>query len=857
MAQASQHEHIGVRFLEDEMRESFIDYSMSVIVQRALPDARDGLKPVHRRILYAMYEIGLLPDRDYKKSATVVGDVLGKYHPHGDSAVYDTLVRMAQDFSMRYPLVDGQGNFGSVDGDSAAAYRYTEARLAPIATELLQDIERDTVDFRPNFDGRLQEPDVLPTRLPQLLLNGTDGIAVGMATKIPPHNLSELLAATEHLVRNPGCEVEDLTRFVEGPDFPTGGYIWGREGIREAYETGRGLVEMRARMHLEEGSYGKSSLVVTELPYQVNKSRVIEQITRQVKRGSMKAVTDLRDESDRDGIRLVIELKRDAEPRELLEKLFKKTQLRYTFGVINLALVDGRPEELDLKESLACFVDHRLEVIARRAAHRLEESEARAHVLEGLLVALDDIDRVIELIRASATPADAREALQEAFDLSERQARAILDMRLARLTGLERSKLQEELDGLRVDIERLRTLVEDEEARRDALAADLEELQERYGDPRRTEILDGEGEFPLPSGGETGATLVLLSRRGYVKAQPVRGGTGMAGAEAMAERENDFVRRAALCRGGDELVVVTRRGNAHSLALDELPRGTRSSRGKPLADFLETEEGDEPVAVLPVDAYEEGRYLVTVSRAGQVKRTELEEYANIRSGGIIAAGLDEDDELLDAFLTDGTAEIVLATRRGQAIRFEEDEVRSMGRSARGVKGIDLQEDDEVVSALSPRRDAELLTAGSAGFGKRVPLTELRLQGRAGKGYTILPGREKAGHLVGLLEVFPGDRVVWELDSGDLRETEADEVKSRSRSDAALRVIGNLGGAHVVRVHPRQASPREAGLQADAGDADAGDAGDDQGPDGAAGAAAEPDGEADAGSSRQGELELEG
>ncbi len=812
MAQPGQREHIGVRFLEDEMRESFIDYSMSVIVQRALPDARDGLKPVHRRILYAMHEGGLRPDADYKKSATVVGDVLGKYHPHGDSAVYDTLVRMAQDFSMRYPLVDGQGNFGSVDGDSAAAYRYTEARLAPIATELLQDIDRETVDFSDNFDGRLQEPDVLPTRLPNLLLNGSDGIAVGMSTKIPPHNLEELLSAARHLVRHPDCEVADLMERVKGPDFPTGGYIWGHDDIRDAYETGRGLVEMRARMHVEEGDYGKSSIVVTELPYQVNKSRVIEQITRQVKRGRLSEVTDLRDESDRDGIRLIIELKRDVEPRDLLETLFKKTQLRYTFGVITLALVDGRPEELDLKETLACFVDHRLEVIERRARHELEEARDRAHVVQGLLTALDDIDRVIRLVRASDSPADARDALQEEMGLSERQARAILDMRLARLTGLERRRLEDELSELEARIQELTELAESDEARRDLLAGELDELADRYGDPRRTEILDDEEEFPLPSGGDRGATLLMLSRRGYVKAQPVRGDAGMAGTEALAEREGDFARRAELCRGDETLLAVTRRGHVHALALSDLPRGTRSSRGKPLSDFLELEDGDEPVALLPVEDFgADDAHLVTVTRGGKVKRTELGEYANVRSGGIIAAGLEEGDEVLEAFVTEGDAELVLATRLGQAIRFEEGEIRAMGRTAKGVKGVDLQgEDDEVVSALAPRRDAELLAAGAEGYGKRVPFTELRLQGRAGKGAAVLPGREKAGDLVSLVEVHPGDRVVWELDSDDLRETPVDEVQARSRNDAALRVIGNLGGARVERVHPLQGGPVEAG-----------------------------------------------
>jgi len=811
---SAQHERIVTRFLEEEMRDSFIDYSMSVIVQRALPDARDGLKPVHRRILYAMWELGLLPGRPYKKSATVVGDVLGKYHPHGDSAVYDTLVRMAQEFSMRYPLVDGQGNFGSIDGDSAAAYRYTEARLAAISTELLEDVDREIVDFTGNFDNRLEEPTVLPTRLPQLLLNGSDGIAVGMATKIPPHNLRELLSATVHLVRNPECTVDDLVAFVPGPDFPTGGYIWGREGIDEAYRTGRGLVEMRARMHVEEGSYGKSSIVVTELPYQVNKSRVIEQITRQVRRGRMDAITDLRDESDRDGIRLVIELKRDAEPRKLLPALFKKTQLRYTFGVINLALVDGRPEELDLADSLRCFVDHRLEVIGRRAARDLREAEDRAHVVEGLLTALGDIDRVLELIRAAADPPSASRALQDEMGLSERQAEAILAMRLASLTGLERQKLEDELTGLRASIEELRHLVESEEARRDALCAELEELEAKYGDARRTEILEGEGRFPLPEGGGSGATLVLLTRRGYLKAQPVRGGAGggLAGAEALAEREADFVRQAVLCHGSDTLLVLTRRGHAHALALAELPRGTRSSRGHPLAGYLEMEEGDEPVALLPIEAFSADSYLVTVTAGGQVKRTALEEYANVRSGGIIAAGLPEDDRILAAFVTGGGREIVLATREGQAIRFAEDEVRPMGRTAQGVRGIDLEAGDRVVSALAPRRDAELLVAGARGFGKRVPFTDLRLQGRAGKGAAILPDTARAGELVGLLEVHPGDSVVWELRSGELVTTAVSELRVRDRSDASLRILGRLEGDDVAAVHPLRSGPT-----ADAGD----------------------------------------
>ncbi len=801
-----QRERIEVRFIEQEMRDSFIDYSMSVIVQRALPDARDGLKPVHRRILFAMREEGLRPTRPHKKSATVVGVVLGRYHPHGDSAVYDTIVRMVQDFSLRYPLIDGQGNFGSVDGDSAAAYRYTEVRLTPLAEELLADIDRDTVDMRPNFDGRLEEPEILPARLPHLLLNGADGIAVGMATKIPPHNLVELLSAADHLVANPECELDDLLERIEGPDFPTGGYIWGRKGIRDAYRTGRGLIEMRARIHLEEGRFGKSSLVVTELPYQVNKTRVIEQIAKLVRAGRSDAITELRDESDRDGVRLVIELKRDANPEKVVRTLFKKTQLRYTFGVITLALVDGRPEELDLKRALECWVEHRLEVIRRRAAHDLERAHDRAHVVEGLLKALDDIDRVIEIIRSSRNPQSAQTKLRKEFKLSERQADAILAMRLAQLTGLEQRKLRDELVDLERLIAELETLVEDEDARRAHLRADLAELVERYGDPRRTEILDDGEKFRLPRGGGHEAKLVLISRGGYVKAQPAVSGGGLAGAEALAAREGDFARQAFLCRASHSLLALTARGNAHVLPIASLPRSTRSSRGKPLDEFVGLELGDEIAAVLPVDAFDESRYLLVATRRGQVKRTPLAEYANARSGGIKGVGLSRGDEVLEAHLTDGAAQVVLATRNGQAIRFPEEEIRPMGRSARGVKGIGLGKGDVVVAALAPRRDSDLLAATSGGYAKRIPLTEFRIQGRAGKGVNVLPERKKVGTLVGLLEVHSNDQVAWERSDGEVVTIPASAILTRARREASRPAIDLPAGAAVEAVHPVRSAP---------------------------------------------------
>ncbi|MCG8470202.1 MAG: DNA topoisomerase 4 subunit A, partial [Gemmatimonadetes bacterium] len=762
-----------------------------------------GLKPVHRRILYAMREEGLAPARPHKKSATVVGDVLGRYHPHGDSAVYDTMVRMVQDFSLRYPLIDGQGNFGSIDGDSAAAYRYTEVRMTGLAVELLADIDRDTVDMRPNFDGRLTEPEVLPCRLPHLLLNGSDGIAVGMATKIPPHNAAELLRAADHVVANPDCTVDELLPLLPGPDFPTGGFIWGRSGIEAAYRTGRGRLDMRARIHLEEGRRGKSSLVVTELPYQVNKTRIIEQITKLVRSGGATSITDLRDESDRDGIRLVIELKRDAKPDKVVATLFKKTQLRYTFGVILLALVDGRPEELDLKRALDAWVGHRLEVIRRRAAHDLAEAEDRAHIVDGLLLALADIDRVIEIIRGSRTPDSARKKLRKEFALSERQADAILGMRLAQLTGLEGRKLQDERAELEKRIAELSKLVEDDAARRGFLRADLETLIAMFGDPRRTEILDGDATFELSRdrGGE--AQLVLISRGGYVKAQPAGTGGGLTGVEALAARESDFAREAFLCRGSSTLLLLTAFGHAHALPVATLPHATRSSRGKPLDDFVEMTLGDEIVAVLPVDDFVEDRYLVIATRRGQVKRSALAEYGNARSGGIKAVGLSRGDEVISAFLTDGAHDLVFATRAGQAIRFPEDAIRPMGRTARGVKGIDLAKGDVVVGSLGPRTDSDLLIATTGGYAKRVPFTEFKVQGRAGKGLGMLPERAKAGDLAALLEVHGADTLAWELSDGSIEPVAVSGIVTRARREASRPVVSLPAEAWVESVHPMQ------------------------------------------------------
>ncbi len=803
-------ERIISRLIEDELRDSFIDYSMSVIVQRALPDARDGLKPVHRRILYAMYKAGLFPDRGYKKCATVVGDVLGKYHPHGDSAVYDTLVRMVQDFSLRYPLIDGQGNFGSIDGDSAAAYRYTEARLAPIALELLADIEEDTVEFVPNFDGRLEEPRELPSRLPHLLLNGTDGIAVGMATKIPPHNLRELASAADHLVCNPDATSEDLMGFVEGPDFPTHGYIWGYEGIGDAYRTGRGLIEMRSRVHVEEGSYGKDSLVVTELPYQVSKARIIEQITKVVRSGRLDSITDLRDESDRDGVRLVIELKKGADREKVLKALFLKTQLRTTYGVIMLALVDGKPVQLDLRGCLDCYVQHRLVVIKRRAVFRLERSEDRAHVVAGLLRALDDLDRVIELIRSSETPEVASQRLQDELGLTERQAQAILAMRLARLTGLESTKLREEHDSLLEHIAELKEVVNEDTVRRTLLREDLADLAERYGDERRTVILDESQPFPLPVRGSGEASLILVTHKGFLKSSPVRSGVGRAGSEALSERDGDFVRQAFMCQAEDTLLVFTASGHAYGFTASDLPRGTKSSRGRPVAELVAVESGDQVIALVPVDDFAGPGTILIATEKGRVKRTRLREFANARATGIRATGLAQGDRVLGVALTGGTEDVVLASRHGMGIRFNETEVRAMGRSARGVKGLELSKGDSVVALATPRRDSDLAVITTGGYGKRIPVQELRTQGRAGKGMHVLPERDSVGDMAGMLEVHPGDLIACVLQDGDVVQVSAERLLAGGRRAASVRVRElTEGGGTVTSVHPLRSGPEPA------------------------------------------------
>jgi len=793
-------ERILKRYLEEELRESFIDYSMSVIVQRALPDARDGLKPVQRRILYAMHELGLSADRPYKKSATVVGDVLGKYHPHGDVTVYETLVRLAQPFSTRYLLVDGQGNFGSIDGDPAAAYRYTEARLAPIAADMLRDIEKDTVDFRDNFDGRLQEPEVLPSAFPQLLVNGTDGIAVGMATKMPPHNLREIAAAVDQLLSYPNTGVERLMEIVHGPDFPTGGYIWGREGIEEAFRTGRGRCVMRARVHVEQGAYGKPSLVITELPYQVNKQRVVEAIAKLARDGKLPGATDLRDESDRDGVRIVLSLKRDADPRKILNRLFKKTQLQYTFGVIALALVDGVPRQLNLKQLLEVWIEHRLEVIVRRATFNLERAEARAHILEGLLVALDRIDEVVEIIRSSRTPETAAKNLRSALKITGEQARAILAMRLSQLTNLESRKLKEELDQVSRRIKTLKAILSDEKRRRDLVRRELAAIAEKYGDARRTEILPDTVRFPLPSGEAEQEMHIFHTYLGYLKTLPARSARddgGLAAAESLEEARDDFVTDLWLAKSDDQFLAFTWDGYVHGTRIGDLPQGTLSSRGKKLTELLELDEG--PVGLHTVREFGDDRFVITATRYGKVKRSPLSEYSNIRSGGIIAAGVEDDDDVIAVRITSGSDDLVLATRLGQVIRFSESDVRSMGRNATGVKGIELEEDDEVVACLVPRREATLLAASRAGYARLLEAEELRVQSRGGKGVRLMPGGKDTGPVIGLLDVLPDDAVLALTQSGDV--VSIDPQNPAGNGSAAKRPVQlPLRGRELTAIH---------------------------------------------------------
>ncbi len=783
--------------VEEEMRSSYIDYAMSVIVGRALPDVRDGLKPVHRRILYAMDDMGLNSDGPHRKSARVVGEVLGKYHPHGDAAAYDTLVRMAQDFSLRYPLVDGQGNFGSMDGDSAAAMRYTEARLTPLAEEMLADIDEDTVDFQDNFDASLEEPTVLPGKVPNLLINGSAGIAVGMATNLAPHNLSETVDAIVRQLEDPEVSFKDLMELMPGPDFPTGGIIQGTAGIQKAYATGRGIVRIRARMDVDED---EGRLIVTEMPYQVNKSKLAQDIAELVRDKKIEGVRDLRDESSRDGVRLIIELKRGAEPEIVKNQLFDKTQLQTSFGINNVALVDNEPEVLNLKQLIQRYIDHRIEVIVRRTQHRLAEAEDRAHIVEGILTALRDIDAVIETIRASDETADAREALMSEFELSEEQARAILRMRLSRLTRLEQDKLETELAELKANIERYNEILDSEERQKAIVKEELLELKDEFGDERRTEIREGEGDLVIEDLVPDEPVVVLLTDDGYVKRVPLdkyrtqrRGGRGVIG---MSTKEEDYVVDLFTCTNHQRVLFVTASGIVHSIKAFRIPEGDRYAKGTPVVRLFERLEPHEEIqAALPVDEFSEDRYLFFATRGGKVKKTPLAEYERINVNGKIAVDLREGDELVGVDITDGDEHIILVKNSGKGVRFHEDQVRPMGRDTMGVNGTELRGgvgelglDEEVVSMV-PVHDPDgwLLTVTQHGKGKRTPFDTYNPKNRGVWGVYMHGVDDKTGPVVGAIEVSEGDQVLLTSREGVIIRSEATDI-SEIKSGQAKGVI---------------------------------------------------------------------
>ena len=803
MTAPNQRERILPRLIEDEMKDSFIDYSMSVIVQRALPDVRDGLKPVHRRILYAMNELGLQPGRPHKKCATVVGDVLGKYHPHGDTAVYDSLVRMVQDFSLRYPLVDGQGNFGSIDGDNAAAYRYTEARLTPLAVAMLDDIEKDTVAWAPNFDNRLEEPTVLPSRLPNLLINGSSGIAVGMATNVPPHNIGEVAAAAKHLIDQPDCDVAALRAHVQGPDFPTGGFIYGRDGVKDCYETGRGRIVMRARAFVEETQSGRERIVITEIPFQVNKSRLIEQIVELVRRKKVTDISDLRDESDRDGMRVVIELKRDANPKVVLNQLYKHTQMQTTFGAIMLALVDGQPQILDLKQLLQHFIDHRHEVITRRTEYDLGQAEAREHILEGLEIAVDNIDEVVKIIRKAKDVASADAALRKRFELSEKQSEAILNMRLARLTTLEIDKLEAELGEVRKLIKKLKGILASKTKRLDILKGELDDLLKRFGDDRRTEIVGEEGDFSVEDLIADEDMVVTISHSGYIKRIPVttyrrqrRGGRGLNG---MGTKEDDWVEHLFIASTHDYVLFFTDSGQVYWLKVYDIPQGGRAARGKPVVNLVQIDSQQRIAAFVAVREFSDSQYLMFATAKGQVKKTVLSAYGNPRSAGINAINVENGDELIEVMLTDGTNDIVLATSHGMSIRFSEKNAREMGRATAGVRGIQLEKGDRVIGMVVVRRDATLLVVAEKGLGKRSRLGDYRVQRRGGKGIITLKRSARTGSVVALKEVLPQDELMMVTRHGVIIRVPVEGIRVIGRNTQGVKVMNLDGGDTVVDV----------------------------------------------------------
>ncbi|MBM6996442.1 DNA gyrase subunit A [Paenibacillus sp. DXFW5] len=779
------------RDINVEMRESFMDYAMSIIVSRALPDVRDGLKPVHRRILYAMSDLGMHPDKPFKKSARIVGEVIGKYHPHGDSAVYETMVRMAQDFSMRYMLVEGHGNFGSVDGDMAAAMRYTEARLSKIAMEMLRDINKETIDFMPNYDGEEHEPVVLPSRFPNLLVNGVSGIAVGMATNIPPHNLGEVIDGVHALIENPEISSLELMDYIKGPDFPTAGYILGRSGIRQAYTTGRGSITMRAKTTIEEHN-NKARIVVEELPYQVNKARLVEKIAELVREKKIDGITDLRDESDRTGMRVVIELRRDVNPNVVLNNLYKHTALQSTFGINMLAIVNNEPKILTLKDVLSHYLKHQVEVVRRRTEFDLKKAEARAHILEGLRIALDHIDEVIALIRGSKSDEEAREGLMTRFGLSFEQAQAILDMRLRRLTGLEREKIEDEYNELLQKIAEYREILANEHLVLKIIGEELQEIRERFADERRSEITIGEESILDEDLIPQEEVVITITHTGYIKRLPVttyrsqkRGGRGVVG---MDTKDNDFVEHLFVTNSHHYLMFFTDRGKAYRLKAYEIPELGRTARGTPIINLIQIEQGETVNAVIEVERFDDDKYLFFATKNGIVKKTPIEDYINIRRGGLIAVNLREDDTLIDVKLTYGNEEVIMGTAQGMSIRFPESDVRSMGRAATGVKGITLDDDDAVIGMDVVIPDQDVLIVTAKGYGKRTPVSEYRSQSRGGKGIKTINVTDKNGTVVGLKVVKDDEDLMIITASGTLIRTSMEGISTMGRNTQGVKLI---------------------------------------------------------------------
>ena len=796
--------------LEEEMKSSYIDYSMSVIVSRALPDVRDGLKPVHRRVLFGMHELGVGFNKSYKKSARIVGEVLGKYHPHGDTAVYDSMVRMVQEFSLRYPLVDGQGNFGSVDGDSPAAMRYTEARLDRIADEMLRDLDKNTVDFTPNFDDSLQEPTVLPSYLPNLLVNGSSGIAVGMATNIPPHNLNEIIDGLIALIKNPEITSEKLMKYVTAPDFPTAGIIYGYEGVKEAYLTGRGRIIIRAKANVETLKNNRENIIITELPYQVNKANLIEKMAELVREGKLSDLSNIRDESDRDGMRVVIELKRDAQPSVVLNQLYKHTQMQTTFGVILLALVNGAPKILTLKEMMQHFIKHRMDVLIRRTKYDLDTADRRAHILEGYIIALDNIDAVIETIKKSKDVETAKNNLMKKFKLSEIQAKAILDMRLQRLTGLERKKIEDEYREIIKLIEKLKSILASEEKRYLIIKDELLALKERYGDARRTEIIYDHEEFSLEDIIAEEDVVVTISHKGFIKRFPVsgyrkqgRGGKGVTGA---GTKDDDFIEHMFIASTHHYILFFTDKGKVYWLKVFEIPEGGRATRGRSIINLIEKEQDEEIAAFVSVKEFNDDNYLIMATEKGTIKKTVLSAYGNVRKGGINAINVVKGDRLISVKLSDGNNDVVLGTRNGFAIRFNEKDVRDMGRTATGVRGIKLVKNDIVVGLLVIKRNDNILVVTENGFGKRSDINDYRITHRGGRGVITVKTTDKVGKMIAMMEVVDGDEFVIISSKGMVIRQSIKAIRVMGRNTQGVRVIRLNEGdkiADIAKVVPEE------------------------------------------------------